>query len=44
MNFERKCRICGTDILDFACGIPIFGDIFLDEKIRKYLYITVSVY
>lgn len=42
-NIEKKCRICASEIFDGASGISIFSDVYLEEKIRKYLYITVSV-
>lgn len=43
LNFERKCRTCGTDILELTCGIPIFGSgLQLDHKIHRYLGLNVS--
>lgn len=41
-NIDKKCRICASEIFDSASGISIFSDVYLEEKIRKYLYITVS--
>lgn len=44
LNFERKCRTCGTDILELTCGIPIFGSgLQLDQKIHRYLGLNVSI-
>lgn len=40
-NLENKCRICAVDIFDNT-SVYIFGDLYLEERIRKYLYITVS--
>ncbi|XP_058449744.1 zinc finger protein 574-like [Malaya genurostris] len=45
LNFERKCRTCGTDILELTCGIPIFGSgLQLDQKILRYLGLNVSLH
>uniref|UniRef100_A0A8D8IM44 Zinc finger protein 354C n=1 Tax=Culex pipiens TaxID=7175 RepID=A0A8D8IM44_CULPI len=45
LNFERKCRTCGTDILELTCGIPIFGSgLQLDHKIHRYLGLDVSLH
>ncbi|XP_058817924.1 zinc finger protein with KRAB and SCAN domains 7-like [Topomyia yanbarensis] len=45
LNFERKCRTCGTDILELTCGIPIFGSgLQLDHKILRYLGLNVSLH
>ncbi|XP_053691990.1 zinc finger protein 236-like [Sabethes cyaneus] len=45
LNFERKCRTCGTDILELTCGIPIFGSgLQLDHKIQRYLGLNISLH
>ncbi|XP_065084963.1 zinc finger E-box-binding homeobox 2-like [Ochlerotatus camptorhynchus] len=45
LNFERKCRTCGTDILELTCGIPIFGSgLQLDHKIHRYLGLNVTLH
>lgn len=45
LNFERKCRTCGTDILELTCGIPIFGSgLQLDHKIHRYLGLDISLH
>ncbi|XP_021701525.1 transcriptional repressor CTCF [Aedes aegypti] len=45
LNFERKCRTCGTDILELTCGIPIFGSgLQLDQKIHRYLGLNISLH
>ncbi|XP_055593609.1 zinc finger protein 236-like [Uranotaenia lowii] len=45
LNFERKCRTCGTDILELSCGIPIFGSgLQLDHKINRYLSLNISLH
>lgn len=46
-TLENRCRICGSLFTDLTCSISIFGDtsanFFLQRKIEKYLYITVSI-
>lgn len=42
VNFERKCRVCASDLLDISCAISIFSGIGLEEKLQRYLYIKVS--
>uniref|UniRef100_A0A336LZA8 CSON008816 protein n=1 Tax=Culicoides sonorensis TaxID=179676 RepID=A0A336LZA8_CULSO len=42
VNFERKCRICASDLLDISCAIKIFSGIGLEEKMERYLYIKVT--
>ncbi|KXJ82802.1 hypothetical protein RP20_CCG011020 [Aedes albopictus] len=45
LNFERKCRTCGTDILELTCGIPIFGSgLQLDQKIHRYLGLNIALH
>lgn len=45
-TLENRCRICALLFSDLTCAIPIFGqtsaNFFLQRKIEKYLYITVS--
>lgn len=41
--FEKKCRICGTDILDSEKFVTIFSYVGLEEIIRKYLSINVGI-
>ncbi|XP_063701402.1 uncharacterized protein LOC134831577 [Culicoides brevitarsis] len=42
VNFERKCRICASDLLDISCAISIFSGIGLEDKLQRYLYIKVT--
>lgn len=41
----NKCRICGLDLNDNnGQAITIFDNNYLEEKMRKYLHINVSIF
>lgn len=42
-NIYTKCRLCIMDIPDGTHAITIFSKDFLDEKIKKYLYVDVCI-
>lgn len=42
-NIELKCRICAVDFKITSEGVPIFKTDQLEEKIKNYLHINVSI-
>lgn len=42
-NIYMKCRLCLVDIPVATHGITVFSKDYLDEKIRKYLFVDVCI-